>query len=90
MFFWKRVVLALALSLPCLAVLASCESKPAATEAAAVETAVPADSTALPVAAAAYVCPMGCEGSASDQPGKCPVCEMELEPNPAAKSASTL
>ncbi|GAB2959267.1 hypothetical protein GCM10027048_28260 [Hymenobacter coalescens] len=26
-----------------------------------------------------YVCPMGCEGSASQQPGKCPVCHMALE-----------
>ncbi|TGE21501.1 DUF305 domain-containing protein [Hymenobacter aquaticus] len=26
-----------------------------------------------------YECPMGCEGSQSTKPGKCPVCEMELE-----------
>jgi hypothetical protein len=31
---------------------------------------------------------MACEGSASDKPGKCPVCEMELEPNPAYKAAA--
>ena len=24
-----------------------------------------------------YVCPMHCEGSGSDKPGKCPVCEMD-------------
>ncbi|MBK0403659.1 hypothetical protein I5M27_11730 [Adhaeribacter sp. BT258] len=30
----------------------------------------------------AYTCPMHCEGSASNQPGKCPVCEMDLEKNP--------
>lgn len=30
----------------------------------------------------AYICPMKCEGSASDQPGKCPVCDMDLEKNP--------
>lgn len=29
-----------------------------------------------------YVCPMHCEGSASNQPGKCPVCDMDLEKNP--------
>jgi hypothetical protein len=29
--------------------------------------------------AAAYECPMQCEGSASDKPGKCPMCGMELE-----------
>jgi len=37
------------------------------------------------VAVAAYRCPMGCEGSASNKPGKCPVCEMELERNPDYK-----
>ncbi|WP_400191902.1 heavy metal-binding domain-containing protein [Hymenobacter sp. B81] len=26
-----------------------------------------------------YVCPMRCEGSQSTQPGKCPVCGMDLE-----------
>lgn len=26
-----------------------------------------------------YTCPMGCEGSQSDKPGKCPICGMELE-----------
>lgn len=25
----------------------------------------------------AYVCPMHCEGSGSEQPGKCPVCGMD-------------
>ncbi len=25
----------------------------------------------------AYVCPMHCEGSGSDEMGKCPVCEMD-------------
>ncbi|MEZ4896214.1 MAG: heavy metal-binding domain-containing protein [Saprospiraceae bacterium] len=25
----------------------------------------------------AYVCPMHCEGSGSDEPGKCPVCGMD-------------
>lgn len=25
----------------------------------------------------AYVCPMHCEGSGSDQPGKCPACGMD-------------
>jgi rubrerythrin len=31
----------------------------------------------------AYVCPMNCENSASMEPGKCPVCGMDLERNPA-------
>jgi hypothetical protein len=29
-----------------------------------------------------YICPMKCEGSASDMPGKCVVCDMDLEKNP--------
>ncbi len=29
----------------------------------------------------AYVCPMHCEGSGSDKPGKCPVCGMEYVAN---------
>lgn len=40
-----------------------------------------------PQAVAAYVCPMRCEGSASNRPGKCPVCEMELERNPEYRTA---
>ena len=32
-------------------------------------------------ATAAYICPMNCEGSASDKPGKCPVCKMDLVKN---------
>lgn len=30
----------------------------------------------------AYVCPMHCKGSGSDQPGKCPVCNMDYVANP--------
>lgn len=30
----------------------------------------------------AYICPMECEGSASNTPGKCPVCAMDLVKNP--------
>ncbi len=55
--------------------LSSCESqKPTAA------TATPATTEATPAASAAsYECPMQCEGSKSDQPGKCPVCKMDLE-----------
>ena len=63
-----------------------CEQKPAATTAAPAATA-PADSTQAAVAMA-YVCPMGCEGSASNSPGKCPVSEMTLEANPDYKPAA--
>ena len=29
----------------------------------------------------AYVCPMHCEGSGSEEPGKCPVCDMDYVEN---------
>lgn len=41
-----------------------------------------ADSTATASEQMAYICPMECEGSASMQPGKCPVCGMDLVKNP--------
>jgi hypothetical protein len=37
-----------------------------------------APATTPAAASAAYECPMQCEGSASDKPGKCPVCGMDL------------
>lgn len=56
--------------------LSSCgdSQKPAAsaTPAAAPKPAV------TPVAEARYECPMGCAGSQSTKPGKCPTCEMDL------------
>lgn len=78
--------LRLAAGLLMVAGLASCESRPAAVGTPAATTTSASDSVATPVVAAAYVCPMNCEGSASDKPGKCPVCEMALQPNPAAKT----
>jgi hypothetical protein len=33
----------------------------------------------------AYICPMHCENSASDKPGTCPVCGMDLVKNPDYK-----
>ncbi|UOR07666.1 hypothetical protein MUN82_17320 [Hymenobacter aerilatus] len=63
--------------------LAACQSEPTTT------TATPAATSATtPVHTAAYVCPMGCQGSESDKPGKCPVCEMDLVASqPAATPA---
>lgn len=53
--------------------LSNCEGqKPAVT------TAPAAKPAATPVTEARYECPMGCAGSESGKPGKCPVCEMEL------------
>jgi hypothetical protein len=61
------------------ALLSSCEQKPATTEAAAPTKAAAPAATPAAAEAAVYECPMQCEGSRSTQPGKCPVCEMELE-----------
>ncbi len=38
---------------------------------------------------APYICPNHCPGSGSDKPGKCPVCGMELIPNPDYQKDST-
>lgn len=58
--------------------LSSCgNSQPATAETAA--PAAAAKPAAAPVTEARYECPMGCAGSQSSKPGKCPVCEMELE-----------
>ena len=58
------------------ALLSSCESKqPAATTAPATTQ----SQAAAPAAEARYECPMNCAGSQSTQPGKCPVCKMDLE-----------
>lgn len=81
-FSWKA--LATGLGLVATATLAGCEQKTATEQQPIMTEAAPA----TPAATAAYICPMGCEGSASDKPGNCPVCEMKLEPNPAAKAAA--
>jgi hypothetical protein len=43
------------------------------------EVATDKDKTHVDTTAASYICPMNCEGSASDKPGKCKVCGMDLE-----------
>jgi hypothetical protein len=62
-------------------VLSSCNEQPPAQTSAARPPAESASETAVSPTkeAAVYECPMGCEGSRSSKPGKCPVCEMELE-----------
>lgn len=70
------------LVLAAVSALSGCHSSPAP----AATAAAPAAAAPVAAPAAAYVCPMGCEGSASNKPGKCPVCEMDLVPNPAAKA----
>ncbi|WP_245120173.1 heavy metal-binding domain-containing protein [Hymenobacter volaticus] len=82
-FSWTRAAIAVLLTAGT-GLSMGCESKPATSA-----TAPAADGTgAAPAVAAAYICPMGCEGSASNEPGKCPVCDMALEPNPDHKPAA--
>ncbi|QNF31416.1 hypothetical protein HUW51_08525 [Adhaeribacter swui] len=85
--------IALGLALVSSGYLSAC-NKPAteenttATEAA--ETSTPstaADSAST--AQFAYICPMKCEGSASHEPGKCPVCSMDLVKNPDFKGTAS-
>lgn len=35
----------------------------------------------------AYICPMHCEGSGSDQPGNCPTCEMAYVANNSTQNS---
>ncbi|PSR55209.1 hypothetical protein AHMF7605_17695 [Adhaeribacter arboris] len=58
--------------------------KSSATEAAETSTVPDSASTAQ----FAYICPMKCEGSASNTPGKCPVCTMDLVKNPDFKGTT--
>ena len=60
--------------------LSSCgdSQQPAVSASPAPTTKPTAAPAAAPVTEARYECPMGCAGSQSAKPGKCPVCEMEL------------
>jgi len=57
--------------------------KSTSTETTTTESAMAPDSTQK----LAYVCPMRCEGSGSNAPGKCKVCDMDLIKNPDHKAA---
>ncbi|MDP4711656.1 MAG: hypothetical protein NWS63_10710 [Saprospiraceae bacterium] len=53
-----------------------------AVETVAPEAAAPAEAGGKgPEFTSAYVCPMHCKGSGSDEPGKCPVCGMDYMAN---------
>jgi hypothetical protein len=86
---FKKIVLGLALASSFY--LSAC-NKPASeenattTEAAKTTTAPDTASTAQ----FAYICSMKCEGSASHEPGKCPVCSMDLVKNPDYAGATAI
>lgn len=67
-------------SLSVLATFSACNNKTGEHQHAGDEATHQHDTTSAEGAtiAAAYICPMKCEGSASDKPGKCPVCKMDL------------
>ncbi|GGK88851.1 hypothetical protein GCM10011405_40690 [Rufibacter glacialis] len=81
-----------AMALASMAFISSCNSSPSAeqpaTNAHATQHGTAADSTATQAGQMAYICPMQCEGSASMEPGKCPVCKMDLEKNPAFQASA--
>ncbi len=79
-----RFILAL-MAIASTALWQACGSDQAANDQqeAATEQAAPAeDGKSGPEYTSAYVCPMHCKGSGSNQPGKCPVCGMEYVANP--------
>ncbi|KAA3440495.1 heavy metal-binding domain-containing protein [Rufibacter hautae] len=86
----RKTFLAWALLLGTLASVSSCNSSPKTEDSAATtaQQGTTADSTAAQGQQLAYICPMKCEGSASMEPGKCPVCKMDLEKNPAFQASA--
>ncbi|HMT29523.1 MAG TPA: heavy metal-binding domain-containing protein, partial [Bacteroidia bacterium] len=77
----KKTILSIALSLS-MAMMISCGGeKPSETTEPVTEQAAVINTTH------AYVCPMNCENSASDKPGQCSVCGMDLVKNPNYKGA---
>jgi hypothetical protein len=80
----KHIFLILGL-LVCALTLPGCSSNSKSSEAETTTTgsAMAPDSTQQ----LAYVCPMACEGSGSNAPGKCKVCEMDLIKNPDHQAA---
>jgi len=69
----RNIASALVLAIGLVGGVACTEQKPNTEE---------SQTTSTKITDKAYICPMKCEGSASDKPGKCPVCDMELEKNP--------
>ncbi|WP_210462443.1 heavy metal-binding domain-containing protein [Rufibacter roseolus] len=87
----RKTFLAWALLLGTLASVSSCNGSPKTEEPAATTDAqqgTAVESTAAQGQQLAYLCPMECEGSASMEPGKCPVCNMDLEKNPAYQASA--
>ncbi|WP_157593109.1 heavy metal-binding domain-containing protein [Rufibacter tibetensis] len=83
----RKISLVWAMTLASVAFVSSCSNSSSADQPAAASTeeeaTTPADSTSTQAGQQmAYICPMKCEGSASMEPGKCPVCSMNLEKNP--------
>ncbi len=78
----KKQIIALSVIFVITMLITSCGSKSSTQKAespASEQTAVDTTSAPKPIAAA-YQCPMKCEGEKTyDQPGKCPKCGMDLK-----------
>ncbi len=78
----KKTILSIALALP-MALLVSCGGeKPAETTEETTMEQSATEEAAVVNTTHAYVCPMNCENSASNEPGQCSVCGMDLVKNP--------
>ncbi len=74
----------LAITLLLVLVASGCDNKTSDKQAAEQAGAVTDSTQTL-----AYICPMKCEGSGSNEPGKCKVCDMDLVKNPAHQDQTT-
>ena len=62
----------------------ACGGKHGETQNSAGQQETPAQDQSGPEYTSAYICPMYCPGSGSDQPGKCPKCGMDYVKNEKA------
>lgn len=83
----KKLLFVLGLFLN-VAFLAGCESK-TTEQKEETTTTTEAPGTTNTAEELAYICPMKCEGSASQEPGKCKVCGMDLVKNPGHIETAT-
>ncbi len=64
--------------------ITACGGKHGETQNSGAQQEAPAQDQSGPEYTSAYICPMYCPGSGSDQPGKCPKCGMDYVKNEKA------
>lgn len=62
----------------------ACGGKHGESQSSGTQQEAPVDDKSGPEYTSAYICPMYCVGSGSDQPGKCPKCGMDYVKNEKA------